>query len=84
MLKSATKPKPLCVEVKVRYHRIKVYINDTLHCHIDTSAGCNIQAWVDNNLYCIEYTTGCGKVLCEYEKEAVWKEIMKQINDKLE
>lgn len=74
----------LKIEVKVLYHRIRVYINDTLHCHIDTTAGCNIQAWVDNNLYCIEYTTGCGKVLCEYEKEEVWKEIMKQLEKNME
>lgn len=72
------------IEVTVLYHRIKIHINGILHCHIDTKAGCNIQAWVDNNLYCIEYTTGCGKVLCEYESEKVWKEIMKQLNSKME
>lgn len=84
MLKSPAKPTPALIEVKVIYHRIKVYINNTLHCHIDTSGGCNLQAWVDNNLYCIEYTTKCGKVLCEYENEGVWKEIMKQLSEKFE
>lgn len=72
------------IEVTVLYHRIKIHINGILHCHIDTKTGCNIQAWVDNNLYCIEYTTGCGKVLCEYESEKVWKEIMGQLNSKME
>jgi hypothetical protein len=75
---------PANVVVKVLYHRIKVYINDILHCHIDTTGGVHVHVWEDNNLYCIEYTTKCGTVLCDYENKEMWLNIVKEIQTKLE
>lgn len=72
------------VIVTIRYNRLKVLINNILHCHIDTTGGVHIQSWEDNNLHCIEYTTTCGVVKCEYESKQVWEEVLKQITNKLE
>jgi len=72
------------IQVKVEYDRLKVYINDLLHLHINTKGGLHIQGWVDNNLYMIEYTSPAGRVKSEYEKKEIWEEILKQINSKLE
>ena len=72
------------ITVTVQYNRLKIYFNEILHCHIDTTGGVHVHVWEDNNLYCIEYTTKCGVVLCEYESKDTWLAIVKEVQTKLE
>lgn len=67
------------VTVTRGYTGIKIHINDLLHLYLKNGI-VSIQSWRENGIYSIEYTYADTSILCEYDKQEMWEDILKQID----
>lgn len=67
------------ITVEMIFNALKIRFDDVTHLRVDATKLIGHQAWREgygNRKFVIEYTTTGGQIVCEYDSEEKWREIL--------
>lgn len=71
------------ITVEMSFNCLKVRFGDVTHLRIDVTKLIGHQSWREgygNRKFVIEYTTTAGQIVCEYDTEEKWREILRGLD----
>lgn len=75
------------ITVEMFFNSLKVQFGGVTHLRIDATKLIGHQSWREgygNRKFVIEYTTTGGQIVCEYDTEAKWLEILAGLDKALD
>lgn len=67
------------ITVEVKFNSIRILFGELIHLRIDATKLLGYQSWREgygSKKFVIEYTLQGGQIVCEYDAEDKWKEIL--------
>ena len=77
----------MLISVEMSFNALKVRFGDITHLRIDATKLIGHHAWREgygNRKFVIEYTTTGGQIVCEYDTEEKWREILTGLDKALD
>lgn len=71
------------ITAKTGFNNLKIFIQKTLHLHIERDKYLGLQSWKHQGKMCIEITLTTNKIILEYDTVEKWEKVLNLLNDNL-